>query len=189
MILIVDNYDSFTLNLAEYFHKLGKETLVLRNDLELSEYTKIEIEAVVFSPGPQLPKDANKLMDLIHLFEGKLPLLGICLGHQALNEYFGGTLKKLPEPKHGKVSKINHVETGIYKGFEQNIKVVRYHSWCIDKLAENFEVTATSLDDTSIMSIQHKNKKITGIQYHPESILTNKGIDFLKNWLIMSGIS
>lgn len=189
MILIIDNYDSFTLNLAEYFHRLGKETLVLRNDLELSKYQKNNFEAVVFSPGPQLPKDANKLMDLVNIFEGELPLLGICLGLQAINEHFGGSLKKLPEPKHGKISSLSHNSSGIYNGLEQHINVVRYHSWCIDSLATDFEATATSNDDDSIMSIQHKNKKITGIQYHPESILTNKGIDFLKNWLIMCGIS
>ena len=189
MILIIDNYDSFTLNLAEYFHRLGKETHVLRNDLALAAYTTQIYEAVVLSPGPQLPKDANKLMDLIKIFEERAPLLGICLGLQAINEYFGGSLKKLPEPKHGKLSTLYHHGKGLYLGFEQNTKVVRYHSWAIDTLAEEFEVTSTSNDDKSIMSIQHKNKKITGIQYHPESILTHNGIDFLKNWLILSGIS
>lgn len=188
MILIVDNYDSFTLNLADYFHKLGKKTAVLRNDLNMDAYP-LNIEGLILSPGPQLPKDANNLLAIIKRYEASTPILGICLGHQALNEYFGGTLKKLPEPKHGKISPVNHDEENIYKGTQSPQNVTRYHSWSIDQLADCFNITGQANDDNSIMSIQHSSKLITGIQFHPESILTNKGIDFLKNWLTMCGIS
>lgn len=189
MILIIDNYDSFTLNLAEYFHRLGQKTHVLRNDLPFEEYLKNTYKGVVLSPGPQLPKDANQLMRLIAHFEDTHPILGICLGHQALNEFYGGTLKKLPSPKHGKLSRITHLNNDLYHHLPTVIEVVRYHSWEIDQLSTSFIATSHSLDDNCIMTIQHYNKKITGVQFHPESILTKDGIEILKNWLTMYGIS
>lgn len=189
MILIIDNYDSFTLNLAEYFHRLGQQTHVLRNDLPFEAYTKNTYQGVVLSPGPQLPKDANQLMLLIAHFEKSHPILGICLGHQALNEFYGGTLKKLPQPKHGKLSTITHSNDTLFHSINNTLEVVRYHSWEIDALSTSFRATSHSDDDNCIMTIQHLNKKITGIQFHPESILTKDGIEILKNWLTMCGIS
>ena len=189
MILIIDNYDSFTLNLAEYFHRLGKETRVLRNDLPIEKYFEKTYEGVVLSPGPQLPKDANLLLTLIDKFEKTHPILGICLGHQALNEYYGGSLKKLPSPKHGKLSTITHTNTSVFNTLPSPTSVVRYHSWEINSIAPNLEVLATSEEDSSIMAFRHLDKPVIGIQFHPESILTHFGMDILKNWLIVSGIS
>lgn len=189
MILIIDNYDSFTLNLAEYFHRLGKETHVLRNDLPLERYFEVVYEGVVLSPGPQLPKDANQLLFLIEQFEKTHPILGICLGHQALNEFYGGDLKKLGVPKHGKVSEISHTQRGVFKNISVPLSVVRYHSWEINKLSPTLVPLAHALDDNSIMAFSHLTKPITGIQFHPESILTNFGMDILKNWLIVNSIS
>ena len=189
MILIIDNYDSFTLNLAEYFHRLGKETRVLRNDLPIEKYFEKTYEGVVLSPGPQLPKDANLLLTLIDKFEKTHPILGICLGHQALNEYYGGSLKKLPSPKHGKLSTITHTNTSVFNTLPSPTSVVRYHSWEINSIAPNLEVLATSEEDSSIMAFRYLDKPVIGIQFHPESILTHFGMDILKNWLIVSGIS
>lgn len=189
MILIIDNYDSFTLNLAEYFHRLGKETHVLRNDLPLERYFEIDYEGIVLSPGPQLPKDANQLLSLIERFEKTHPILGICLGHQALNEFYGGSLKKLPSPKHGKVSEVTHTRIDIFKNLQNPLSVVRYHSWEVNKLASTLSPLAHSKDDNSIMAFKHLTKSVTGIQFHPESILTSFGMDILKNWLIVNSIS
>lgn len=189
MILIIDNYDSFTLNLAEYFHRLGKKTHVLRNDLPLERYVELDYEGIVLSPGPQLPKDANQLLLLIKHFEKSHPILGICLGHQALNEFYGGSLKKLTAPKHGKVSEISHTQTAVFKKLSNPLSVVRYHSWEVNKLASPLRPLAHALDDNSIMAFNHLTKPITGIQFHPESILTHFGMDILKNWLIVNSIS
>ncbi len=189
MILIIDNYDSFTLNLAEYFHRLGKETHVLRNDLPLEKYCEMEYEGVILSPGPQLPTNANQLLSIIEYYEKSHPILGICLGHQALNEFYGGSLRKLPQPKHGKVSEVSHTQSAVFEHLSSPLSVVRYHSWEINKLATPLKPLAHAMDDNSIMAFSHLTKPITGIQFHPESILTTFGMDILKNWLIVNTIS
>lgn len=189
MVLVIDNFDSFTLNLAEYLHKLGKQTIVLRNTVPISELAHLDIEGIILSPGPQLPKDSNNLMAIINHYEGKVPLLGVCLGHQAINQHFSGTLKKLEHPVHGKVSTIEHSKEGLFNNVPSPCNVVRYHSWTIDKLGKDLDIKGRSIKDDSIMAIAHNNHFTYGIQFHPESILTDFGIDIIKNWLIASGIS
>ena len=144
---------------------------------------------MVLSPGPQLPKDAHQLFSLIEHFEKSHPMLGICLGHQALNEFYGGTLKILSQPKHGKVSEVSHAQAAVFENLSSPLSVVRYHSWEVNKLAPSLSPLAYALDDNSIMAFSHLTKPITGIQFHPESILTTFGMDILKNWLIVNSIS
>lgn len=189
MILIIDNYDSFTLNLAEYFHRLGMATEVIRNDEPFNSFLEKEYQGVVISPGPQLPKNANHLLKLIKHFEQTLPILGICLGHQAITEFYGGTLKKLSIPQHGKQSLITLGKDPLFHSLPHQISVVRYHSWEVETLPQPLLEIARSNNDDSIMAIKHLSLPIYGIQFHPESILTESGIDILKNWLIVNGIS
>lgn len=185
MLLLIDNYDSFTYNLCDYFLQLGQQVQVIRNDEktaeELSEY---DFSGIVLSPGPGTPYASGNLMQIIDYWNSKVPILGICLGHQALGCYFGAELIKATYPMHGKISAINMIKHEMWKGIPQNINVCRYHSLVID-LKKNQELiqTAISNDDNSIMAISHKNLPIWGIQFHPEAILTEYGIEILKNWL------
>ncbi|MCC6721245.1 MAG: aminodeoxychorismate/anthranilate synthase component II [Bacteroidia bacterium] len=185
MLLLIDNYDSFTYNLCDYFLQLGQQVQVIRNDEktaeELSEYN---FSGIVLSPGPGTPYASGNLMQIIDYWNSKVPILGICLGHQALGCYFGAELIKATNPMHGKISAINMIKHEMWKGIPQNIKVCRYHSLVIDlKINDELIQTAISKDDNSIMAISHKNLPIWGIQFHPEAILTEYGIEILKNWL------
>lgn len=185
-ILIIDNYDSFVYNIVHYLNLLGGETTVVRNDqFELELITSFD--RVVLSPGPGIPEEAGKLLeaiDFIKRLEKPIPTLGVCLGHQAIAESFGAQLTNLDQVYHGLSSKIN-VETDslLYKDLETQLIVGRYHSWVVSDL-ENLPLEVTARDENgTIMSFQHDYLPFTGVQYHPESVLTPKGLELIKNWL------
>ena len=183
MILLVDNYDSFTYNLAQYLGTFT-EVEVLRNDDERLYEQAEKADALVFSPGPGWPADAGRMEELIRDFTGKKPILGICLGHQAIAEVFGGKLGLAPKVMHGKQSILRFEgKSPIYEGIEDGQPVMRYHSILIEEMPEDFEVTARAADDKSIMAIQHKSLPIYGFQYPPESIGTPDGLSSIKNFI------
>ena len=179
MILLIDNYDSFTYNLYQYLGELGEDLIVKRNDeITLSEIQQLNPEAIIISPGPGRPEDAGECIAIIQQLHSKYPILGICLGHQAIGYSFGATIKKAENIMHGKVSKIHHQATSIFSGLPQEIEVMRYHSLVIKKetLPNEFEVLARSADDDEIMAIKHHEFPLYGMQFHPESIGTKNGI-------------
>ena len=185
-ILLIDNYDSFTYNLFHYLDELNEGGIeVIRND-ELDLNKVKNYDRVVLSPGPGLPKDAGKLMEFLEKYAHEIPILGVCLGQQAIAEHFGMKLKNLSEVVHGQSRKIEILDNkkGLFNDFPTEIKVGRYHSWVIDpkSITEDFEVTSTD-EDGNIMSIQHKKLPIHAVQFHPESVLTQKGKEILQNWL------
>jgi anthranilate phosphoribosyltransferase len=173
-ILMVDNFDSFTYNLVEYFKIQGCEVTVYRNTVSPSDIEKEDFDLMVLSPGPSTPSNAGNLMQIIERFHTKVPIFGVCLGHQALIEFFGGTLKYL-EPKHGKADEIICDQQSIYTGLDTNIQIARYHSLAADDLPNVLDVSARSASDGTIMSMRHKTLPIEGVQYHPESVLAMKG--------------
>lgn len=190
MILIIDNYDSFTYNVYQYVANLGYEVQVIRNDkITLEEIEAAGYEAIIISPGPGTPDEAGISKAVIEHFAGKIPILGICLGHQAIGEVFGGQVVRAPAPVHGKVSSIQHVGTGIYQGISPNFVAGRYHSLIVkrDSLPECLEITSTTADGL-IMGLRHKEYNIQGVQFHPESILTNEGMKLLENFLCGKGM-
>lgn len=189
MILIVDNFDSFTYNLVDYFKQLNIEVDIVRNDVSPTSINWSDYKGLVLSPGPETPQKANFLMQYIECCVGKLPILGICLGHQALNIYFGGSINKGLKPMHGKISKcIILKDDEIFKDIPSQFEVVRYHSLKVDYLGEEIQILAES-EDKCPMIITHSELCIYGIQYHPESILTQFGIKILQNWTELAGIS
>jgi anthranilate synthase/aminodeoxychorismate synthase-like glutamine amidotransferase len=183
VILVIDNFDSFTYNLVAYFEELGQEVDVLMNTCEPTELDLTKYQGVVLSPGPSLPKDANNLMILIEFIQGKLPILGICLGHQALAEVNGTKLKRMKKPFHGKVSAITVNGQGLFNQIPKSIKVVRYHSWLVQNLPDGFDVVAYTTED-EVMAFENDSIQVDGIQFHPESILTEYGREILNNWLV-----
>lgn len=186
MILVIDNYDSFTYNLVDYFYRLGEEVKVIRNTVLPSEINIHLYSGLVLSPGPETPEKANYLMEYINEFYAKIPILGICLGHQAINNFFGGTLKKGIRPMHGKVSLVYHSRrTDFFHEIPEEFKIVRYHSLVVDRLGEDLESICSS-EDKTIMGIKHKKYNIYGVQFHPESILSEYGLKMLDNWLKLS---
>jgi anthranilate synthase/aminodeoxychorismate synthase-like glutamine amidotransferase len=184
MILLIDNYDSFTYNLTDYFAQLGEEILLFKNDeLELADLSKLNFDKIVISPGPNRPKDSGNLMSIIEETYATYPILGICLGHQALGEFFGAKLTHAEEPMHGKVSRIQHNGAGIYKGLPIEFNVCRYHSLILKDI-ENTELKQNSWTlNNECMGIVHNQLPIVGMQFHPEAILSEYGLDLLKNWL------
>jgi anthranilate synthase/aminodeoxychorismate synthase-like glutamine amidotransferase len=185
MILMIDNYDSFTYNLVQYLFMLGEEVTVKRNDeITVDEVMAMNPAMIVISPGPGRPENAGMIVELIKTAAGKIPLLGVCLGHQAIGQAFGADVIKAKYIMHGKTSPIEHDGKSIFADLKSPLKVVRYHSLVLDKatLPECFEITATS-DDDEIMGIRHKELLVEGIQYHPESILTTTGKRQLANFL------
>lgn len=186
MILMIDNFDSFTYNLVQYLEMLNEEVIVRRNNsITIEEIKRLRPEIIVISPGPGNPKDAGISMEIIEVFKGKIPILGICLGHQSIGEIFGGNIIKGLEPVHGKVYPIIHNRKGIFKELPSPLNVTRYHSLVIDKktLPECLEITAET-EDGQIMGVRHKKFLIEGVQFHPEAILTEYGLDMLKNFLM-----
>lgn len=186
MILMIDNYDSFTYNLVQYLYMLNEEVIVKRNDeISVNEALALNPEAIVISPGPGRPSEAGITIDLIKAATGKLPLLGVCLGHQAIGEAFGGKVIRAKKIMHGKISDVEHDGKGLFDGLTSPLKVVRYHSLAVEEssLPDCFEITARTCDDGEIMGLRHKQYQIEGIQYHPESVLTPTGKRQLANFL------
>lgn len=185
-IVIIDNYDSFTYNLSHLIKELGAEVTVFRNDrFELSDLEPFD--KIVLSPGPGIPSEAGLLLDVIHAYAGKKPILGVCLGHQAIGEAFGGKLENLSEVFHGVATPCNIVtDDPIFSGLERTITIGRYHSWVVshEKFPDCLEVTAVS-DDGQIMALRHKSMNIHGIQFHPESVLTPDGKTMIKNFIVL----
>jgi len=185
MFLMIDNYDSFVYNLVRYFEELNEEIIVYRNDkLNLEDITNMNLQGIIISPGPKNPKEAGICLEVIEKFKGKIPILGICLGHQAIGYAFGGKVVKGTEPIHGKVSKIKHHNEGIFKNLKNPMNVTRYHSLVVEKntLPDCFIVTAET-EDNVIMGIRHKYFLIEGVQFHPEAELTECGHELLKNFI------
>ena len=185
MLLMIDNYDSFTYNLVQYFFELGQEVEVFRNDrISLQEIEKKSPSFLVISPGPCTPKEAGISVSAISHFAGKIPILGVCLGHQSIGAAYGADIIKAKKIMHGKLSKINHNQSGIFSSIDNDFVATRYHSLIIDEgsLSKDFEVIARS-DDGTLMAIQHNTLPVTGIQFHPESIATENGKTLLKNFL------
>ena len=188
MILVIDNYDSFTYNLVQYLGELGAEMVVRRND----EVTIEEIEAhyrpdkILISPGPGTPSEAGITIDLIKKFAGRTPILGVCLGHQAIGQVFGGRVIRAPVPVHGKPSEIYHDGKTIFEGVKNRFQAGRYHSLIVERetLPDCLEISATTPDNL-IMGLRHREMKIEGVQFHPESILTTEGKLLLANFLKM----
>ena len=190
MLLMIDNYDSFTYNLVQYFGELGADVQVHRNDqISVAEIEKLNPEHLVISPGPCTPNEAGISIDAIKHFAGKLPILGVCLGHQSIGQAFGGKIVHANNIMHGKTSMVKHNDMGVFKGLSNPLEATRYHSLVIDKtsLPDCFEVTAWTENDNGeideIMGVRHKELAIEGVQFHPESILTQHGHDMLKNYL------
>jgi anthranilate synthase component 2 len=185
-VVIIDNYDSFTYNLSHLIKSLGAEVTVVRNDqFELQDLE--QFNKIVLSPGPGIPSEAGLLLDVIRTYAGKKPILGVCLGHQAIGEVFGGKLVNLSDVFHGVATPCHIVaDDPIFSGLERDITIGRYHSWVVsnEDLPECLEVTAVS-DEGQIMALRHKSLNIRGIQFHPESVLTPDGKKMIQNWLFL----
>jgi anthranilate synthase component 2 len=185
MLLMLDNYDSFTYNLVQYFGELGEDVRVLRNDqTTVADIVAMNPDRLCISPGPRAPAQAGISIDLIQAFAGKKPILGVCLGHQAIGAAFGGDIVRAQQIMHGKVSSITHTGTDIFKDLPSPYTVTRYHSLAIDRatLPDCLEVTAQT-DDGEIMGVRHKTLPIYGVQFHPESVLSEHGHALLQNFL------
>jgi len=188
MLLMIDNYDSFTYNLVQYFGELGEEVIVFRNDeITIKEMDQLKPEMIVISPGPCSPKEAGISVDVIRHFAGKIPILGVCLGHQSIGYAFGGEIVKAKCLMHGKTSLIFHDGKTIFSHIENPFEATRYHSLAIkrESLTNEFIISAWTIDG-EIMGIRHKKYIIEGIQFHPESILTREGKKILKNFISIS---
>ena len=190
MILMIDNYDSFTYNIVQYLLELGAEVEVRRNDeITIAEIEAMAPEKIVISPGPCTPNEAGISLETVDHFAGKIPILGICLGHQSIGQSFGGTIGRAGSVMHGKTSAIHHNGEGVFAGLKQPFEATRYHSLVVDKatLPSTLEVTAWTEKDgevDEIMGLRHRELGIEGVQFHPESILTEHGYDLLNNFLI-----
>jgi anthranilate synthase component 2 len=185
MLLMIDNYDSFTYNLVQYFGELGEDVKVYRNDeITLDEIEQLNPKAVVISPGPCTPKEAGVSVPLIQRFAGRLPVLGVCLGHQSIGYALGGTVVHAKTLMHGKVSEIHHGGAGVFRGLPNPLRATRYHSLAVQRegLPDCLEVTAWT-EDGEIMGLRHKTQRLEGLQFHPESILTEHGHALLRNFL------
>jgi anthranilate synthase/aminodeoxychorismate synthase-like glutamine amidotransferase len=185
MILLLDNYDSFTYNLAQYLGQMGQTLEVRRNDkITLDEIEMLEPERIVISPGPCTPKEAGVSVPLIERFAGKIPILGVCLGHQAIGAAFGGRVIRASQVMHGKTSEIHHDGKTVFRGLPQDFAATRYHSLIVERksLPRSLEISAESKDGT-IMGLRHRKMKVEGVQFHPESVLTDAGFQLLENFL------
>lgn len=190
MLLMLDNYDSFTYNLVQYFGELGSDVKVLRNDqTSIKEIEALQPEHIVISPGPCTPNEAGISLEVIQHFAGKLPILGVCLGHQSIGQLFGGNIIRAKEPMHGKLSPVYHTNQGVFNELNNPLTVTRYHSLVVEleTLPECLEITAWTqkLDGSidEIMGLRHKTLMIEGVQFHPESILSEQGLHLLANFL------
>jgi anthranilate synthase/aminodeoxychorismate synthase-like glutamine amidotransferase len=190
MILLIDNYDSFTFNLYQYLGELGEQIVVKRNDsLTVEDILELSPKAIVISPGPGRPEQAGICIEVIQQLYKNIPILGICLGHQAIGHAFGATVSKAKEIMHGKISRITHEKTELFKEFEEPLEVMRYHSLVIEKgtLPKTIQVLATSIDDGEIMAIKHTEAPLYGFQFHPESVGTKSGKNLIQAFLTAIG--
>ena len=184
-ILLIDNYDSFTYNLFHYLGELGADVRVVRNDeISAAEALALRPEGIVLSPGPCTPNEAGICMDVIRQANGTMPILGVCLGHQAIGQVYGGNVVRAPEPMHGKLSRVRHTGKSVFRGLNNDFLATRYHSLTIDppSMPAVLEVTATS-DDGVIQGVMHKTFPVHGVQFHPESIASENGHALLNNFL------
>lgn len=186
MILMIDNYDSFTYNLVQYLGYLNEKVAVYRNDcITVEEIEEMRPQMIVLSPGPCTPNETGVCQDVVQRFKGKIPILGICLGHQTIAQVFGGTIIQANEPVHGKVHSIRHTNQGVFKNLPNPLKVTRYHSLVVERksLPPFLKITAETADG-EIMGLRHETDLIEGVQFHPEAILTEMGMEILANFLI-----
>jgi anthranilate synthase/aminodeoxychorismate synthase-like glutamine amidotransferase len=185
MILLIDNYDSFTFNLAQYLGQMDQEVEIRRNDeISLGEIEELNPERIIISPGPCTPKEAGVSVPVIQRFAGKIPILGVCLGHQAIGAAFGGRIIRAKKTMHGKTSGIQHDNKTIFRGLPQPFIATRYHSLIVERksLPRTLEISAETADGT-IMGLRHRKLRVEGVQFHPESVLTEAGFQLLKNFL------
>ena len=185
MLLFIDNYDSFTYNIVQYFAELGQEISVRRNDgITLDEIAELQPQYLVIGPGPCSPKEAGISVPALRRFAGQIPILGVCLGHQAIGEAFGGRIVRAQELMHGKVSPVHHTNNGVFAGLPNPVNCTRYHSLAIERasLPECLDITAWTTDG-EIMGVRHKQHAVEGVQFHPEALLTEHGHDMLANFL------
>lgn len=189
MLLMIDNYDSFTFNLVQYLGELGEDVRVFRNDkIELGEIEALRPDKIVLSPGPCTPNEAGICLELIEHFKGRLPIMGVCLGHQSIGQAFGGKVVHARRVMHGKLSEIHHNNSDVFKGLANPFTATRYHSLVVarESLPDCLQITAWTKEEdgtSEIMGLRHKELPIYGVQFHPESILTDQGHDLLKNFL------
>jgi anthranilate synthase component 2 len=188
MLLLIDNYDSFTYNLFHYLGELGAEVRVVRNDeISATQALALKPEGIVLSPGPCTPNEAGICLEVIKQADGRMPILGVCLGHQAIGQVYGGAIVRAPEPMHGKLSKVHHSGRSVFRGLNNDFLATRYHSLTIDppSMPASLEVTATS-DDGVIQGVMHKTHPVHGVQFHPESIASENGHALLANFLAIA---
>jgi anthranilate synthase component 2/para-aminobenzoate synthetase component 2 len=190
MLLLIDNYDSFVHNLSRYFRELHEDTHVVRNDaLSLKDIDALNPQAIVLSPGPCGPNEAGISLNLVNCLQKNIPILGVCLGHQVIAQACGATVRRSNRPVHGKASAITHDATGLFEGLDNPLEVGRYHSLSIDIPPESDLIANAHSPDGEIMAISHRTRPLWGVQFHPESILTQQGHDLLKNFLKLAGIT
>ena len=184
MILLIDNYDSFVHNIARYVGELGRERRVVRNDaIDVDDIATETPEAIILSPGPGTPDDAGVSLDVVRRLGERVPILGVCLGHQCIGQAYGGTVRRAQRPVHGKMSRISHDDHGVFAGLPNPLRVGRYHSLVVDiEAATGLEATAYT-DEGEVMGLAHRWNPVVGVQFHPESVLTERGHDLLKNFL------
>ncbi|MCY4051115.1 MAG: aminodeoxychorismate/anthranilate synthase component II [Gammaproteobacteria bacterium] len=190
MLVIIDNYDSFTYNLVQYFGELKQDVQVFRNDqISPKEIERMEPEYLVISPGPCTPDEAGISVSVVNQMAGQIPILGVCLGHQSIGQAFGGKIVKAEQIMHGKTSMVYHSNGGIFKGLDNPFRAARYHSLVIerDSIPDCFEITAWT-DDQEIMAVRHQELQVNGVQFHPESIATHFGHQILENFLHHSAL-
>lgn len=185
MLLVIDNFDSFTYNLVQYFGQLGVSQRVFRNnEITVEEALALRPERVMISPGPCNPDQAGVSLDIIGAFAGKVPLLGVCLGHQSIGQYYGGRVIRAPRLMHGKTSPVRHKDTDLFQGLPQNFLATRYHSLLVEResLPDSLEITAET-EQGEIMGLRHRDLPVYGVQFHPESYATEHGMELLANFL------
>ncbi|MBP6063620.1 MAG: aminodeoxychorismate/anthranilate synthase component II [Fusobacteriaceae bacterium] len=185
MFIMIDNYDSFVYNLVRYFQELEEDVYTVRNDkITISDIENLKPMGIIISPGPKSPLESGICLEILEHFKGKIPILGICLGHQCIGHFFGGSVVKGKEPVHGKLSSVTHDNKGIFKGIPNLFTVTRYHSLIVEKdnISEDLEISAVTSDGV-VMGVRHKKYLIEGVQFHPEAELTEHGHQLLKNFI------
>lgn len=187
MILLLDNFDSFTYNLVDYFNQLGVSSRIIQNNESLESIKSIDYQGIVLSPGPGTPEKAGNLLKVIQFYQDKLPILGICLGHQAIGTFYGAELVKAIKPMHGKLSQVKLLKDYIFKDIPTEMTAVRYHSLKLINLSSDLEAIGWSKEN-EIMGIRHRSKNIRGLQFHPEAILTENGLSILNNWVVYNQV-